>query len=185
MSRLRATAARVYARGTLTTQLERARRASRRTRPSTCSSAAERPSSSMARVGIEPTTPRFSVAGFTRARNPALADSNRLCKADPGNLHSETIPHVARRRYPQILEVLGGFGRRDRASSPKQGGGILSAQTVNPARRATNEVPTRIRERWLARRQPAAPQEVDHHSRHRPELQRSEPWPEAAPCIAQ
>jgi len=60
----------------------------------------------------------------------------------------------------------------------------LSAQTVNPIRRATNEVPTRIRGRWLARRQAAAPRAVDHHSRHRPELQRSEPWLEAARRIA-
>lgn len=138
----------------------------------------------VARAGFEPATPRFSVAGFPRVRNPALAGSNRLCRADPGNLHSETIPHVARRRYPQILEVLGGFGRRDRASSPKQDGGALSAKTVNPIGRATSEVPTRIRGRWLARRRPAAPRAVDHHSRHRPAPRRSERRPGAAARIA-
>jgi hypothetical protein len=115
---------------------------------------------------------------------PSLARIG-FAKPDPGIPPLETIQHVARLRYPQILEVSGGFGRRDRVSSPKQGGGALSAQTVNPIRRATNEVPTRIRGRLLARRQAAAPRAVDHHSRHRPELQRSEPWPEAAPCIAQ
>src|SRR4051794_1424102 len=139
----------------------------------------------VARAGFEPAPPRFSGAGFTRVRNPALASSNRLRKAGSGEPPLETKQPVARLRYPQILEVSGGFGRRDRVSSPKHGGRAWSAQTVNPIRRATNEVPMRIQGRLLARRQAATPRAVAPHSRHRPELQRSEPWPEAAPCIAQ
>jgi len=74
----------------------------------------------MARVGIEPTTPRFSVEGFTRAMCPAFEGPKWLHSTESGDTSGRDNTAMRATSYPHIPGVSGGFGRRDQASSPKR-----------------------------------------------------------------
>jgi hypothetical protein len=73
----------------------------------------------MARVGIEPTTPRFSVGCFTRVNNPALEGWKWLHSAESGVPPFQTIPDFGRpvaRKHREFRVGLGdeiGFRRPD------------------------------------------------------------------------